>query len=159
MEPLVEVVRDTVGRHDTFGLACTAKYYEDMGYPGHVNCTDNFNEALATRTAIAPRAGWKAINFFYNTGFDAHNLLVVDEPWSRPGDYVLMRRADRPRLRLLGLPRRHRRRQRLEPDRHPRARLSGEEHASRAAIAHRVTPDAEPEADQRDRPSTRARRR
>ena len=25
LKPLVEVVRDTVGRHDTFGLACTAK--------------------------------------------------------------------------------------------------------------------------------------
>ena len=34
MNPLVEVVRDTVGRHDTFQLACTPKYYEDMGYPG-----------------------------------------------------------------------------------------------------------------------------
>ena len=47
LEPLVEVVRDTVGRHDTFGLACTAKYYEDMGYFGHVNCSDNFNAQLA----------------------------------------------------------------------------------------------------------------
>ena len=46
MDPLVEVVRDTVGRHDTFALACQAKYYEDMGYPGHINCTDNFNGAL-----------------------------------------------------------------------------------------------------------------
>ncbi len=46
MNPLVEVVRDTVGRHDTFQLACYAKYYEDMGYPGHVNCSDNFNGAL-----------------------------------------------------------------------------------------------------------------
>ena len=45
MDPLVEVVRDTVGRHDTFGLACTAKYYEDAGYFGHVNCTENFNRA------------------------------------------------------------------------------------------------------------------
>ena len=24
----------------------TPSYYEDMGYPGHVNCTDNFNGAL-----------------------------------------------------------------------------------------------------------------
>ena len=54
MRPLVEVVRDTVGRHDTFALACNAKYYEDMGYPGHVNCTDNFNGQLA-RYGIAPR--------------------------------------------------------------------------------------------------------
>ena len=46
MEPLVEIVRDTVGRHDAFALACYAKFYEDMGYPGHVNCTDNFNRAL-----------------------------------------------------------------------------------------------------------------
>ena len=45
MEPLVEVVRDTVGRHDAFGLACNARYYDDQGYPGHVNCTDNFNAA------------------------------------------------------------------------------------------------------------------
>ncbi|MBO0191152.1 DUF1989 domain-containing protein, partial [Vibrio parahaemolyticus] len=46
MVPLVEVVQDTVGRHDTFMLACSAKYYEDMGYPGHSNCTDNFNAVL-----------------------------------------------------------------------------------------------------------------
>ncbi len=90
MQPLVEVVQDTVGRHDTFGLACNRKYYEDMGYPGHVNCTDNFNEQLRP-FGVAQRAGWPALNLFYNTSFDDHNQLVFDEPWSRPGDYVLMR--------------------------------------------------------------------
>jgi aminomethyltransferase len=90
MEPLVEVVRDTVGRHDTFALACQAKYYEDLGYPGHVNCTDNFNGALDGYT-IAPRKGWEALNFFYNTAFDSNMQLVSDEPWSRPGDYVMLR--------------------------------------------------------------------
>jgi aminomethyltransferase len=90
MEPLVEVVRDTVGRHDTFALACQAKYYEDLGYPGHVNCTDNFNGAL-TRFEIAPRKGWEALNFFYNTAFDSSLQLISDEPWSRPGDYVMLR--------------------------------------------------------------------
>lgn len=90
MVPLVEVIRDTVGRHDTFALACTARYYEDMGYPGHVNCSDNFNAALHPYT-IAPRRGWPAINFFYNTGIDSNNALLMDEPWSRPGDYVLLR--------------------------------------------------------------------
>ncbi|MFF4763480.1 DUF1989 domain-containing protein [Streptomyces sp. NPDC001292] len=89
-QPLVEIVRDTVGRHDTFGLACNAKYYEDLGYPGHVNCTDNFNAQLE-RYGIARRRGWPALNLFYNTAFDDANLLVFDEPWSRPGDYVLMR--------------------------------------------------------------------
>lgn len=92
MQPLVEIVRDTVGRHDTFALACNAKYYADMGYPGHVNCTDNFNRAISPY-GIAARTGWPGLNLFYNTGFDAQNLLVADEPWSRPGDYVLMRAA------------------------------------------------------------------
>ena len=89
-EPLVEVVQDTCGRHDTFGLACTARYYDDAGYPGHVNCSDNMNLA-AVPYGIAPRAGWPAINFFFNTQLDALHRLGQDDPWSRPGDYVLLR--------------------------------------------------------------------
>jgi glycine cleavage system T protein (aminomethyltransferase) len=88
-QPLVEVVRDTVSRHDAFGLACNARYYDDQGYPGHVNCSENFNKQLAPY-GIAPRKGWTALNFFYNTGIDANNVLYFDEPWSRPGDYVLL---------------------------------------------------------------------
>ncbi|NGN44814.1 DUF1989 domain-containing protein [Mesorhizobium sp. CGMCC 1.15528] len=90
MEPLVEVVQDTCGRHDAFALACYAKYYDDIGYPGHLNCTENFNGALADK-GVAPRGGWMAINFFFNTGIDAHGVIYSDEPWSRPGDYVLLR--------------------------------------------------------------------
>ncbi|MDH3665672.1 MAG: aminomethyltransferase family protein [Paracoccaceae bacterium] len=89
-EPLVEVVQDTCGRHDTFGLACTARYYEDLGYPGHVNCSDNITADLA-QYQIRPRAGWPAINFFFNTMLDDTNALGMDEPWSRPGDYVMLR--------------------------------------------------------------------
>ncbi|MEL6523982.1 MAG: DUF1989 domain-containing protein, partial [Pseudomonadota bacterium] len=89
-EPLVEIVQDTCGRHDTFGLACTARYYEDLGYPGHVNCSDNMNADLA-RFDIRPRGGWPAINFFFNTMLDATNAIGMDDPWSRPGDYVLLR--------------------------------------------------------------------
>ncbi len=89
--PLVEIVQDTVGRHDTFNLACTTRYYEDMGYFGHPNCTDNFNNALAPYDPISQLRGWPAINFFYNTNVDSHNHIWSDEPWSRPGDYVVMR--------------------------------------------------------------------
>ncbi len=88
--PLVEVVQDTVGRHDTFLLACTAKYYEDAGYPGHANCSDNFNTVLEPH-GVEPRRGWPAINFFYNTSAADNGGIVSDEPWSRPGDYVLLR--------------------------------------------------------------------
>lgn len=89
-EPLLEIVQDTCGRHDTFGLACTARYYEDIGYPGHVNCTDNMNAELGVH-GIRPRGGWPAINFFFNTLLDDSNALTFDDPWSRPGDYVLLR--------------------------------------------------------------------
>ena len=89
-EPLVEIVQDTCGRHDTFGLACTARYYEDLGYPGHVNCSDNMNRDLA-RFGVRPRGGWPAINFFFNTMLDDTNAIGMDDPWSRPGDYVLLR--------------------------------------------------------------------
>ncbi len=90
MQAMVEIVQDYCTRHDAYGLACTAKYYEDMGYPGHVNCSDNFNGALRPYQ-VAPRRGWAAMNFFYNTNIDDQNQFYLDEPWSRPGDYVLLR--------------------------------------------------------------------
>ncbi|MDE2791173.1 MAG: DUF1989 domain-containing protein [Paracoccaceae bacterium] len=92
-QPLLEIVQDTCGRHDTFGLACTARYYEDLGYPGHVNCSDNINVSLG-RYNVRPRGGWPAINFFFNTMLDDANALTMDDPWSRPGDYVLLRALD-----------------------------------------------------------------
>lgn len=88
--PLVEVVQDTCGRHDSFGVACTSKYYDEAGYPGHVNCSENFNVALEPYS-IEPRKGWQAMNLFFNTFFDEAFSFTFDDPWSRPGDYVLMR--------------------------------------------------------------------
>jgi aminomethyltransferase len=59
--PLVEVVQDTVGRHDAFAMACASKYYDDIGYPGHANCSDNFNKALWPPYGVDARvpAGWR----------------------------------------------------------------------------------------------------
>lgn len=90
LEPLVEVIQDTCGKHDSFGLACTSKTYDEAGYPGHVNCSDNFNLAVE-KYPIAPRNGWTAINVFFNTFLDDSFQINSDEPWSRPGDYILMR--------------------------------------------------------------------
>jgi aminomethyltransferase len=140
-QPLVEIVRDTVGRHDTFGLACNPKYYEDMGYPGHVSCTENFNNQLRGY-GVAPRAGWPALNLFYNTAFDANNVLVFDEPWSRPGDYVLMRAATDLICASSACP------DDIDPsnawvptDVH--VRVYDAERTFSMAIAHRVTPEAD----------------
>ena len=88
METLVEVVQDTIGRHDTFGTACTRKSYEDAGYFGHINCSDNFNYVL-DKYGVEKRLGWAAINLFFNTSVDANNVIFSDMPWSRPGDYVM----------------------------------------------------------------------
>ncbi|MEO1459408.1 MAG: DUF1989 domain-containing protein, partial [Pseudomonadota bacterium] len=94
MRPLLAVVQDTVGRHDTFALACTARGYEDKGFPGHLNCSDNISDAMAPY-GVAARPAWPAINFFFNSWIDrADNLLSADEAWSRPGDYVAMRALD-----------------------------------------------------------------
>jgi aminomethyltransferase len=142
MQPLVEVVRDTVGRHDTFALACTAKYYEDMGYPGHVNCSDNFSRALADR-GVAARRGWPAINFFYNTNFDDQLVLYLDEPWSRPGDYVVLRAFTDLVCASSACPDDIDAANGWDPtDIH--VRVYAAEHSFSKAVAYRMTPDADP---------------
>ena len=91
MRPLLNVVQDTCGRHDTFGLACTARGYEERGFPGHVNCSDNISYALDPY-GVQNRRAWPAINFFWNTWIDHHSHHIqTEESHSRPGDYVAMR--------------------------------------------------------------------
>ena len=89
-EPLVEVIRDTVGRHDTFNLACTSKYYEDSGYFGHPNCSDNLNDCME-KFGVQKKRGWHAINLFFNTSAGGLNSVLSDESFARPGDYVMFR--------------------------------------------------------------------
>ena len=90
MRPLLAVRQDTVGRHDTFALACTARGYEERGFPGHLNCSDNISAAFAP-FGIRSRRAWPAINFFFNSWIEwQNNVIAADEAWSRPGDYVVM---------------------------------------------------------------------
>jgi aminomethyltransferase len=142
MDPLCQVVQDTVGRHDSFALACTSKYYEDLGYFGHRNCTENFNRELDP-FGVAPRKGWEAVNFFYNTAFDSQLVMFLDEPWSRPGDYILLRALDDLVCSSSACP------DDVDPsngwvptDVH--VRVYSPENRFQMAISHRVTPDADP---------------
>ncbi|MEM7044236.1 MAG: DUF1989 domain-containing protein [Pseudomonadota bacterium] len=90
IRPLLAVRQDTVGRHDTFALACTARGYEERGFPGHLNCSDNISDAYAP-FGIQRRRAWPAINFFFNSWIDwTDNNIAADEAWSRPGDYVVL---------------------------------------------------------------------
>ncbi|MDR0808054.1 MAG: DUF1989 domain-containing protein, partial [Gemmobacter sp.] len=92
LEPILDIVQDTSGRHDTFAVACTGRYYEDLGYFGHVNCSDNISNALRP-WGIRPRRGWPTINFFFNLVQENLHSFTSGEPWSRPGDFVLLRAA------------------------------------------------------------------
>jgi aminomethyltransferase len=95
LSPMMQMVQDTCGRHDTFGMACTSRGYEERGFPGHVNCSDNISNAL-NPFGVGRRPAWPAINFFWNTWIDqqSHHLLT-EESHSRPGDYVALRALDR----------------------------------------------------------------
>ncbi len=91
MRPLLNLVQDTCGRHDTFGLACNARGYEERGFPGHVNCSDNISHALAP-FGVRRRGAWPAINFFWSTWVGPTSQTILsEESHSRPGDYVAMR--------------------------------------------------------------------
>ncbi|MEM7242802.1 MAG: DUF1989 domain-containing protein [Pseudomonadota bacterium] len=94
MRPMMNVVQDTCGRHDAFGLACTGRGYEERGFPGHLNCSDNISFATE-KHGVTPRNAWPAINFFWNTWVCEHShTLNTAESYSRAGDYVLMRAMD-----------------------------------------------------------------
>jgi aminomethyltransferase len=92
---------------------------------------------------VKPRPGWMAVNLYFNTSIDAHGVLISDEPWSRPGDYVLFRALTDIVCVSSACP------DDTSPangwylsDIHVRT-YSGTEKFSRA-ITHRVTPDSEP---------------
>ena len=94
LRPMLRVVQDTCGQHDTFGMACTARGYAERGYPGHLNCSDNISAGLAP-FGVARRAAWPAINFFWSTWVDRPSRgLMTEESHSRPGDYVALEALD-----------------------------------------------------------------
>ena len=92
MRPLLRVVQDTCGRHDTFGLACTARSYEERGYPGHLNCSDNMSLHLRLLASHANKPGQQLI--YFGTRLDDHHNIMTEESHSRPGDYVVMEALD-----------------------------------------------------------------
>ena len=129
-DPLIEVVRDTVGRHDTFGLACTAKYYEDKGYPGHVNCTRELQRA---GDAVRHRAahGLGGAQLLLQHGLRRLERLRHGRAMVAPRRLRAPARDERSRVRIVGVPRRHRPGERLADHSRPRARLCARQHLLR----------------------------
>lgn len=97
--PMLTIVADTCGRHDTLGGACaaesnTVRYALDKQYMH--SCRDNFLHALntcacATTSSLGKRDIVSNINFFMNVPVTSAGGLTFEDGISAPGKYVEMR--------------------------------------------------------------------
>jgi uncharacterized protein len=101
-QPLMTVVDDTCGRHDTVGGACSCES-NTVRYGHHTKhqhaCVDNF------LTALAPFGRGKRdlvsnINWFMNVPVEPGGALGIVDGLSAPGKYVELR-ADRDVLAVI----------------------------------------------------------
>ena len=93
--PLLTIVADTCGRHDTLGGACSAesnqvRYALEKKYMH--NCRDSFLLALARYgRGMSKRDLASNINFFMNVPVASDGALAFADGVSGPGRYVEMR--------------------------------------------------------------------
>lgn len=91
--PMLTIVADTCGRHDTSGGACSAesntcRFGHDKKYMH--NCRDSFLRELARR-GMSKRDLVGNINFFMNVPVTEAGRLDIVDGISRPGAYVELR--------------------------------------------------------------------
>jgi urea carboxylase-associated protein 1 len=95
--PLVTIVADTCGRHDTLGGACSAESNQvryDLKKKDMHNCRDTFLLALARHGhGMTKRDLPSNINFFMNVPVTPKGGLKFDDGVSAPGRYVEMKAA------------------------------------------------------------------
>lgn len=88
---MLEIIEDTVGRHDFLLTPCSAEMFRILygdDYP-HRGCFGNLAAALAPH-GVSPDAIPTAFNVFMNVPVDsATGRLRVDPPLSRAGDYIV----------------------------------------------------------------------
>ena len=87
--PLLELVEDTVGRHDILYACCDPVRYEKLGAPGHANCRTALAEALTPWTIGRDRVP-DPINWFMNVAIKQRGDLEIREPLSEADDYVVV---------------------------------------------------------------------
>ena len=93
--PMLEIVEDTVGRHDFLLTPCSVDtfrhFYPDQ--PEHRGCFGNLVEALAPY-GVTPDRIPVAFNCFMNVPIDGETgKLRVLPPISKPGDHIAFRAA------------------------------------------------------------------
>ena len=98
--PMMTVVADTVGRHDTI-FGCCSFALDEVRY-GRTNrecCQRNFERELA-RHGLGPEHVVPNVNFFMSVPVSPDGTAGIVESHSRPGDYVELR-AEMPVLAIL----------------------------------------------------------
>ena len=90
-KPMLTIVADTCGRHDTLGGACaqesnTVRYALDKRYMH--SCRDNFLRASLHDGRLEKRDIGANINFFMNVPVTPEGGLTFEDGISAPGKYV-----------------------------------------------------------------------
>lgn len=89
--PLMTLVADTVGKHDFFFPACDYyRYKVDFNDEDHPNCHDNLHHVLS-EFGLGHVKVPDPINWFMNNVVDEHDDYEINEPLSKPGDYIRLR--------------------------------------------------------------------
>jgi uncharacterized protein YcgI (DUF1989 family) len=90
--PMLEIVADSVGRHDFLLTPCSEAtfrhFYRDK--PVHRGCFGNLAEALAPH-GVEPDAIPVAFNVFMNVPVAEDGTIKVLPPSTAPGDYIELR--------------------------------------------------------------------
>lgn len=95
--PIIEIVKDTVGYHDMTAPSCDPTFYKNFGGdPNHRSCRQNFAEVLAPYGI----ENWRIpdpLNLFQNTPDLYHATpndnkeLTLGNAASKPNDYITFR--------------------------------------------------------------------
>ena len=89
--PMLTIVADTCGRHDTLGGACaqesnTVRYALEKRYMH--SCRDNFLRGALHDGRLSKRDLGANINFFMNVPISPNGGMTIVDGISAPGDYV-----------------------------------------------------------------------
>lgn len=89
--PLVDIVEDTVGRHDTYFCSCNSHVYSDIFRVGH---RDGCHELIAQAVEpfeVPATALSDPFNAFQVSGFDNEGAPYLEVAASGPGDFITFR--------------------------------------------------------------------
>lgn len=91
-DPLMQLMEDTVGKHDFFFPACDYyRYKVDFNVEDHPNCHDNLVMAMRDYPQVDPDHLPDPINWFMNNYMNDDGDYEIREPLSKPGDFVRLK--------------------------------------------------------------------